>query len=212
MLSKVVSRIRQDGLSTLVNKVLDRVIRKLLYSRVDVLYLSLTTPPPLKDTELEIYTCDFDEFKAWANEHPRLTEQLPLAERRFNSGHICYIGKMPDGRLGHIIWATKGNELSATYETGESCKKILPNTVGIVIDAWTPDYARGRNYYAQVMTKTMYDLAVEFGEVWAWVDTRNAPSIKGFKKTGFIPRFVMGRKQFLGGLMERTYEFEATEY
>ncbi|MGB0466828.1 MAG: hypothetical protein ACPGF7_04745 [Pontibacterium sp.] len=211
MFSKVIQLVRSEGLFSVLKKILTKVTSQCLYERTDVLYLCIDTLPRLKATDLDIYTCDLNEFKAWATQHERLAQQLPLAEARFQSGHRCYIGKMPDGRLGHIIWSTQGDSLYASCETGEKCRKDLSRQVGIVIDAWTPDYARGLNYYPLVMSKAMFDLVEQYGEAWAWVLTTNKPSINGFMKTGFKPRFVMGRTRYLG-FYERCHENDATGF
>lgn len=197
-MSKLKQIIQEKGIGAILKKIIGKVVRTFIYDRVDVLYLSNNVAPPDEVNTLTIYTCDWEEYQRWAAEHPRLAGQSDLAEQRFKDGCRCYIGKMDDGRLGHIIWTTQGKELFASYETGVKCKRVMDKEVGIVIDAWTPSYARGRNYYPQVMRQIVRDLLKEFDDIWLWVVTTNAPSIRGIKKSGYNSRFIMGRSKYFG--------------
>lgn len=198
MISKIKKLVQDKGVAGLIGKILRKLITAFIYERVDVLYLSTNTSPPDEVNTLSIYTCDFEEFKHWADQHDRLAGQLDIAEQRFKDGCRCYIGRMDDGRLGHIIWCTHGDELFASYETGEKCRMKLDKDQGIVIDAWTPSYARGRNYYPQVMRQMIRDLLRDYDEIWLWVVTTNIPSIRGIKKSGYSSRFIMGRSKYFG--------------
>lgn len=198
MSSRIKKLLKEKGVVGLAKKVLTRLFQRLIYERVDVLYLSIEKPPAPETNTLEIYSCDFAEFQQWAETHKRMRFALDVAEQRFKDGATCYIGKMDDGRLGHVLWTNKCDKLAATYETGEKCHVKLDSEVGTVMDAWTPTYARGRNYYPQVMRFAMRELIAKYSIIWIWVLTDNIPSIRGIKKVGYRSQFIMGRTRYLG--------------
>ena len=68
----------------------------------------------------------------------------------------------------------------------------------LIFDCWSPLAVRGRGYFATAIAALANRLWVSGEMPWIFAAAKNYASLKGVREAGFIHRFTMRQRRFLG--------------
>jgi CelD/BcsL family acetyltransferase involved in cellulose biosynthesis len=99
------------------------------------------------------------------------------------------------GRPVHFLWIDNYNGFRLA-EIGYRLDPSDPNAV-MIFDCWTPTADRGRGHYATAIGQAAANLHDEGKAAWIFSGAKNAPSLRGIDKAGFVYRFSLVRRSKL---------------
>ncbi len=100
------------------------------------------------------------------------------------------------GRPVHFLWIDNYDGFRLA-EIGYRLEPSGPNAV-MIFDCWTPTADRGRGHYAVAIRQAAANQDREGRTAWIFSGAKNAASLRGIDKAGFVYRFSLVRRSKLG--------------
>ena len=187
-------RIGEAGMIATTARVLTRA-RRSMVSEDEVAFFEA---PQMKMTENESVALSTLSWKnislaAMNNAGDEQTlEYLARCAQRLRQGHSTgYCLQGPGTEPAHFLWVNPYNGFHLTEI--DSKLESTDSNAAMIFDCWTPVSQRSHGNYATAIRLAAADLQKQHRQVWIFSAARNASSLSGIIKAGFVYRFSLVR-------------------
>jgi len=193
-LQSVRKRISTDGLAGGFNLLASRSMQFLAGANAVIFFEGTGVQSQLADLSLHPLSFKLLATAAIAYEADGETLAYILrAAKRLNSGRADgFTLTNLEGVPLHFCWVSQFQGFKMT-ELPQVLEEPVPGSV-LLFDCWTPLSQRGRGYYGQCIAKVAGQMLEKGNHPWIFSTVSNVSSLRGIKRSGFIPRFSLRRK------------------
>lgn len=187
---------QRSGLLGCLRWIIVRLVQRCLFERREVL-IYRQSRAPTTEASLQIRCLDQAEFAHYACDDAYLHTRLSLLERRLAQGDQVWLA-FDESQWVHVAWTGLRNQIAPDYEIGPDAALPLDTHSAVIYDCWTPESARGRGYYPQVLRHLTAELLKHVPEVWIYCLATNHASRRGIEKAGFKHFATLSRIRIFG--------------
>ena len=212
------SRIQETGVVDSARYTMQRAVRSIASQDEVLLFEAPKFPPSIQlsansSTDLLPLTWEHLVEASISNAGDAATlRYLMRCARRLKTpgatGHLVpgFLLQDETGRPIHFLWIENYNGFRLA-EIGYNLEPSDPNAAvanaamvdaRMIFDCWTPTADRGHGHYATAIRQAAANLQREGRAAWIFSGARNAQSLRGISKAGFVYRFSLIRRSRFG--------------